>query len=270
MHAEIDGSNDVVRFLQISDIHIAAPGDLINNVNPLRAVQRVLARIRELAFTPSFVIVSGDLSNDGSAASYEEVKNLLPELAGPDTPVLLALGNHDDRATFHRVVQGQASESDTSPYYHAQTIDGLQIVVLDSTIPGEETGELGASQLAWLDEQLQTPGPLGSLVVLHHCCRLAAPPQTVKRFVLRDADALEAVVAHHHVLGVLTGHSHQANAAPFGGTLLTTAPAVLNQLDYFAGPELTVVDGSGFSIGQIAGGQLTMHPILLNTGPHGA
>ena len=77
-------------------------------------------------------------------------------------------------------------------------------------------------------------------------------------------------MARHRVLGVLTGHSHQANAASFGGTLLTTAPAVLNQLDYFAGPELTVVDGSGFSIGQIAEGELTMHPILLDTGPHGA
>jgi len=268
MHSGIEEHNGVIRFLQISDIHIAAPGDLINNVDPLRAVQRVLARIGELTFTPSFVIVSGDLSNDGSIASYEAVKNLLPDLAGPNTPVLLALGNHDDRATFRQVVLGQ--DADTNPYCHSQTIDGVQVVVLDSTIPGAEGGEIGPSQLAWLDEQLQTPGPQGSLVVLHHCCRLAAPPRTVKRFVLRDAEALEAIVARHPVLGVLTGHSHQANAALFGGALLATAPAVLNQLDYFAGPELTVVDGSGFSIGQILGGQLTMHPILLNTGPHSA
>src|SRR4051794_30068632 len=262
------GQGDLIRFFQISDIHLAAPGECINDVEPITQVRRVLARIRELTCTPSFIIISGDLSNDGSAASYAEVKNLLSELAGPDTPVLLALGNHDDRATFRQVVLEQ--KADTGPYCHSQTIDGVQIVVLDSTIPGDEAGELGASQLAWLDEQLQTPGPLGSLVVLHHCCRLAAPPQTVKRFVLRDADALESIVARHRVLGVLTGHSHQSNAAPFGGTLLTTAPAVLNQLDYFAGPELTVVDGSGFSIGQITGGQLTMHPILLDTGPHGA
>src|SRR4051812_40308797 len=133
MHSGIEEHNGVIRFLQISDIHIAAPGDLINNVDPLRAVQRVLTRIGELTFTPSFVIVSGDLSNDGSIASYEAVKNLLPDLAGPNTPVLLALGNHDDRATFRQVVLGQ--DADTNPYCHSQTIDGVQVVVLDSTIP---------------------------------------------------------------------------------------------------------------------------------------
>jgi 3',5'-cyclic AMP phosphodiesterase CpdA len=270
MELGTEGQSDTIRFFQISDIHLAPPGECINDVEPVTQVWRVLARIRDLTCTPSFIIISGDLSNDGSAASYTEVKNLLPELAGPETPVLLALGNHDDRATFRQVVLGQQGDADTGPYCHSQTIDGVQVVVLDSTIPGHEAGEIGPAQLAWLDEQLQAPGPLGSLVVLHHCCRLAAPPSTVKRFVLRDADALEAVVARHNVLGVLTGHSHQTNAAPFGRTLLTTAPAVLNQLDYFAGPELTVVDGSGFSIGQIAGGQLTMHPILLATGPDGA
>jgi Icc protein len=268
MQSGTERQSGIIRFFQISDIHLAAPGERINDAEPIKQVRRVLARIRELTCTPSFIIISGDLSDDGSTASYAEVKNLLPELAGPQTPILLALGNHDDRATFRQVVMGQ--DAVTGPYCHSQTIDGVQIVVLDSTIPGDEAGEIGPSQLAWLDEQLQTPGPLGSLVVLHHCCRLAAPPQTVKRFVLRDADALESIIARHQVLGVLTGHSHQANAAPFGGTLLTTAPAVLNQLDYFAGPELTVVDGSGFSIGQIADGQLTMHPILLDTGPHGA
>jgi 3',5'-cyclic AMP phosphodiesterase CpdA len=269
MHAGLDGQNGVIRFIQISDVHLAAPGECINDVEPLTQVRRVLARMRELAFAPSFVIVSGDLSNDGTVASYEAVKNLLPELAGPNTPILLALGNHDDRITFRRVVLGQEGD-DRSPYCHSQIVDGVQIVVLDSTIPGDEVGEIGAAQLAWLDEQLHTPAPLGSLIVLHHCCRLAAPPRTVKRFVLHDAAALEAVVARHRVLGVLTGHSHQANAAPFGGALITTAPAVLNQLDFFAGPELKVVEGSGFSIGQIANGQLTMHPILLDTGPHGA
>ncbi len=270
MDSGAKGQNGVVRFLQISDIHLAAPGDCINDVEPVQQVRRVLARIRELAFTPSFIIVSGDLSNDGSAASYAEVKNLLPELGAPDTPVLLALGNHDDRATFRQVVLGQIGKADQAPYCHSQTIDDVQIVVLDSTIPGAEGGEIGTVQLAWLESKLQTAGPQGSLIMLHHCCRLAAPPQTVARFILHDADALEAIVARYRVLGVLTGHSHQANAAPFGGTLHATAPAVLNQLDYFAGPDLTVVPGCGFSIGQISQGQLTMHPVLLNTGPDGA
>src|SRR4051794_20911684 len=130
MGSGTEGQDDVIRFFQISDIHLAPPGECINDVEPITQVRRVLARIRELTCTPSFIIVSGDLSNDGSVASYVEVKKLLPELANPATPVLLALGNHDDRATFRQVVLGQEGKEDRSPYCHSQTVDGVQIVVL--------------------------------------------------------------------------------------------------------------------------------------------
>ena len=253
-------------FLQLSDLHLAPPGTLLAGVDPMRQMRSVLARIERLELSPAFIVISGDLTDDGSAESYEVVNEVLTELAGRSTPVLLALGNHDDRATFRRVVLGEERGDNQSPYYHSRLIDGLRVIVLDSVIPGEVGGALGEAQLAWLEDELEAPAPRGNLIVLHHPCRLAGPAHPYPEFIVRDAAALEAIVAHHQnrVVGVLAGHSHQANSAPFGGTLHATAPAVLCQLDYFAGERYQPVPGAGFNLCQIDDSGLIVHPVLLS------
>ena len=252
-------------FVQLSDLHLAPPGRLIAGVDPMRQMGSVLARIERLEVAPAFIVVSGDLADDGSAESYEVVNDVLTGLGSGVTPVLLALGNHDDRATFCRVVLGENRIDDQGPYCHSQLIDGLRVIVLDSTIPGDVGGALGEAQLAWLEDELRMPAPRGNLIVLHHPCRLAGPAHHYPAFIVRESAALEAIVARHRdrVIGVLAGHSHQANSAPFGGTLHATAPAVLCQLDFFAGDEYTPIPGSGFNLCQTDDGGLIVHPVLL-------
>jgi 3',5'-cyclic-AMP phosphodiesterase len=252
-------------FLHLSDLHLVAHGQLVAGVDPMRQMQGVLTRITQLDVTPAFIVVSGDLSENGSAESYEVVNEVLKELGGEGTPVLLALGNHDDRATFHRVVLGEEGAGDPGPYCYSQLVDGLRVIVLDSLIPGQASGALGATQLAWLERELQLPAARGTLIVLHHCCRLASPAHHYPDFIPRDAAELEALVARHRsqVLGVLAGHSHQANSAPFGGTLYATAPAVLCQLDFFAGEQYVPIPGAGFNLCRIDDGHLVVHPELL-------
>jgi len=254
-------------FLQLSDLHLAPPGQLVVGIDPIQQMRSVLARIKQLDVPPAFIVISGDLTEDGSTESYDVVKGALQELRGKtmDRPVLLGLGNHDDRATFRRVVLGEECSDDPHPYHYSQLIDGLRVIVLDSVIPGHPSGSLGATQLAWLEDELQAPAPRGNLIVLHHPCRLAGPAHHYPAFVLRDAATLEAIVARHQdrVVGVLAGHTHQANSAPFGGTLHATAPAVLRQLDYFAGAHYTTVPGGGFNLCQFDDTGLIVHPVLL-------
>lgn len=257
-----------ITFLQVSDLHLARPGLLLAGVDPMRQTQDVLTRIKQLDVTPAFIVVSGDLSDDGSVDSYEAVNEVLKELGAGGTPVLLALGNHDDRTMFYRVVLGEERSGTEGAYHYSQEIDGLRVIVLDSTIPGDVGGALGPTQLAWLESQLGEPAPRGNVIVLHHPCRLAAPSHHYPAFIVREAAELEAIVARHRdrVVAVLAGHSHQANSAPFGGTVHVTAPAVLCQLDFFAGEQYIPIPGAGFNLCQIDDGQLVVHPVLLTRG----
>src|SRR5215210_8140141 len=252
-------------FLHLSDLHLAPPGQHVVGIDPRRQLRSVLARIERLEVAPAFIVVSGDLTEDGSAASYEVVNEVLSELGGGGTPVLLALGNHDDRAMFRRVVLGEERSVEPGPYCYSQLIDGLRVIVLDSTIPGHPSGSVDAPQQAWLEGELQLPAPRGNLIVLHHPCRLAGPVHHYPAFIVREAAALEAIVARHQdrVVGVLAGHSHQANSAPFGGTLHATAPAVLCQLDYFSGDQYVPIPGAGFNLCRIEDSHMVVHPVLL-------
>ena len=253
---------DTTLFVHMSDLHFVPPGALANGIDSLANARKVLQRMRGLSEPPAFILISGDLSNDGTPDSYEVLNGFLEEIGETGTPVMLALGNHDDRANFRRVVLGETTSGEAAPYHHVHQIDGLRVIVLDSLIPGEPQGRLGDDQLAWLANELQTPAPNGTLIVVHHCSRLAAPRHHYPMFILQDADALEAIVARFpgEVRGVFAGHSHQNNAAAFGGTTHLTAPAVLCQLDFFAGDTYEPVPGSGFNLCQIENGHVVVSP----------
>jgi len=141
-------------FLHLTDLHLAPPGQRVVGIDPMRQMQDVLARIRQLDVSPTFIVVSGDLTENGSAESYEVVKGALWELGGEntETPVLLGLGNHDNRTMFRRVVLGEKTSDGLEPYCYSRLIDGLRVIVLDSLIPGHPSGSLGATQLAWLHD----------------------------------------------------------------------------------------------------------------------
>lgn len=256
---------EAITFLQLSDLHLTRPGQLAFAGDPLPRVRHVLAAIRGLTAPPAFVVISGDLSDDGSAESYEVINGVVADLGGAGVPVLLALGNHDDRTAFRRIVLQEEACEHPAPCYHSQVIAGLWIIMLDSQIPGEGAGALGAAQRSWLEGEVRAGAPRGSLIVLHHPCRLAGPAHHRPDVILRDAAEMEAIVARHRdqVVGVLAGHAHQANAALVGGVLHATAPAVHCQLDFFAGHDYVERPLSGFNLCQLEEGMLVVHPVLL-------
>jgi 3',5'-cyclic AMP phosphodiesterase CpdA len=254
---------DQTTFLHLSDLHLVAAGEAVAGADPERQLRRVLARAEQIAPLPAFCVVSGDIVDDGAEESYARARALLSPFEERGVPLLVALGNHDDRAAFRRGFLGLA-DGDGSPWFFGREVGGVAVSVLDSSVPGEIGGELGAEQLVWLEERLRQPAPRGHLVVVHHPSRLAGPAASPE-FLLRDATALEAVVAGHRgrVLGVLSGHSHQANAAPFGGTLFATAPATLYQLEHLENGDLTPSAGAGFGLCVVGAGGLVVHPVLL-------
>ena len=68
-----------ITFLQLSDLHLAPPGQLLAGVDSMRQLRAVLSRIKQLNVAPAFIVVSGDLTDDGSAEAYEVVNEVLEE-----------------------------------------------------------------------------------------------------------------------------------------------------------------------------------------------
>ena len=94
--------DDDFYFIHISDTHMTPPhGWLYTGDDTEHNFRRVIEAARNLDVAPSFIVISGDLSDRGEVASYERLACLVAEVEEQGTPVLLALGNHDNRANFY-------------------------------------------------------------------------------------------------------------------------------------------------------------------------
>jgi 3',5'-cyclic AMP phosphodiesterase CpdA len=250
-------------FLHLSDTHLLSgePAELYG-VEPAAAVRRVLDHIAGLPVAPAFCLVSGDLTHDGAPASYAQLRMLLAPLEARGVPVLLGLGNHDDRAAFRQVFgDGPAGPADGA-YCYSRVIGDLRVLMLDSLLPGQVAGALGAEQLSWLADHLQTPAPGGDLLVVHHPLVSPGVPWLAGE-LLQDTAELLAVLAGRPLLGILSGHCHCGGSTVVAGTLNATAPATIFQFEPHPRDGQKIRPGSGYNLCAIDAGRLIVNPVLV-------
>ncbi len=250
-------------FIHLTDLHLYAPGNDPHDLFPAGRLRRVIERVRTMEITPAFWLITGDLVNNGQAAEYALLTPLLAELRSFDIPVLLGLGNHDARVPFRQVVLAEGNSDEGQPYCHSTLIGGVNVIMLDSTVPNQVHGYLDQAQLAWLATELAKPTEVGHLIALHH------PPvhstvALLDTMVLTNPGDLAAVVAgHDNVLGILSGHIHYNHVARFQNTFSFTTPAVFYTIDPGVQQNFRTLNGSGFAIGTVRHGQLFMNTVMM-------
>lgn len=214
--------------VQISDMHLVDGVLDRDRRDPFPALEQALDVVLASGVAPAAVLLTGDLADAGDAATYGRLREALARL---DAPVVTVAGNHDDRAALRRHLLG-AAPSDL-PLDSVTDVDGLRIVVLDSTVPGHGRGELRAAQLAWLAVELAHPAPHGTVLALHHPPLPSTSP-VVAAIELRDRAALGAVLAGTDVRLVLAGHTHVTSAGVLAGIPVWTCGATSSGWDALA------------------------------------
>ncbi len=249
--------------VQLTDLHLAAPGAMAHGHDTAANLRRVAATVRAMDLRPDAILLTGDLSDAGDDASYEHYRDLVAKELEPfGCPVLAVLGNHDDRLAFRRVVLGDTTSDPDAPWCQVLDLHDVRLVLLDSHHPGHVTGLLGPAQLAWLDGQLAGAGDRPSIIGIHH----PAVPRGVPRlddYLLADRDAFAEVVARHRVAAVLCGHSHVATATSWAGTLHAAGPATAFLLDPSTRTTSRPYAGSGFAICTMRDGRAVVNAHVL-------
>jgi 3',5'-cyclic AMP phosphodiesterase CpdA len=214
--------------------------------------------VRRLHPQPDVVIVTGDLADHASDQEYEQVKNLLGAL---DAPVHVLPGNHDDRSQLrgHFGLQGSTGE----PVQYVVELDRLRIVMLDTTIPGQDPGELDRPRLEWLEAQLAARPDAPTLLAMHHPPLLTGVPAwDALSLAAADRAALgEVVQGHPQVHRITAGHVHRTIAAEIGGVPVLTVPStyVQGRLDFTATKLELVDEPAGFGVHVLLDGSLISH-----------
>lgn len=185
----------LMRLVQITDFHLKAdPAARARAGFPLRQLEAVVDAVNRQR--PERVLVTGDVSEDETAASYRLAEQALSRL---DAPWFWLPGNHDRPALM----------AECRAFHDELDLGDWRALLLDTHVSGQPYGELGEAALATLDERLAADGR-PTLLVMHH------PPLPVgsawlDEIGLVDGEAFWRVVASYpQVRAVFFGHVHQA------------------------------------------------------------
>ena len=222
-------SSKPVRIAQISDMHIKPPGSLAyGRVDTAKALERCVATLNEFEPAPDFVVISGDLADTPLAEEYDYLKRMLAKLKLPFAGIP---GNHDSRELMRAALPHANYAAASGPLNQKIELNGLDLVLLDSSVPGKPHGELDASTLEWLDAALASSADRPALLFMHH-----PPFETgiwhMDRQNLVNADALAPIVQRHPCIQlVAAGHVHRATLTMFAGVPATICPAPNHAVD---------------------------------------
>ncbi|ALE06513.1 hypothetical protein AL755_15360 [Arthrobacter sp. ERGS1:01] len=243
-----------LRILHLSDSHLTGDGTLHSGLVDTVAAFRLTLAAFENAGPLDLVVLSGDVSDDGSPASYRTLRTLTEGFAARHGAVAVyVMGNHDERTGFREVLGNGHPGGETTqcagPVTGVTEVAGYRVLTLDSSVPGRSHGFLDGAQLDRLSAELAVDSPRGSIVVVHHP---PVPPVTALHhgIELQNPAELADALAGSDVVAVLSGHYHHpmsdflqvgANAVP-----VVVAPGIVNGNAVLAGPgRERAVAGSG-------------------------
>jgi 3',5'-cyclic AMP phosphodiesterase CpdA len=208
---------------QISDLHIKPPGSLAyGRVDTAKALERCVATLNALAPAPDFVVISGDLADTPTTNEYDHLESLLDPLKLPFAAIP---GNHDSRELMRAAFPHAAYAFPSGPLDQRIEVGGLDLLLLDSSVPGEPYGDLSRPSLQWLEATLASSTDRPALLVLHH------PPfitgiRHMDRQNLHNAAELALIVRRHARARLIAcGHVHRATLTMFAGLPCTICPA---------------------------------------------
>ncbi|MFJ3383739.1 MULTISPECIES: metallophosphoesterase [unclassified Curtobacterium] len=268
-----------LRVLHLSDTHLTGDGALHQGtVDTTAALDTLLGRLDEVEGV-GLVVVSGDVSEDGSAESYAVFLERVGGWATRHGAALVTVpGNHDQREGFRQVlanghVLGEGGRPlmhtmeyhpPTVPVWGQSLVAGRRVVTVDTSVPGAGYGALSGETLDRLRTALaeDAGAPYGSIVVLHHP-PLPAPTALHEALRLQDPGALADVLRDTDVRVVLAGHYHHHFAGSIGGVPVLVAPGVANDTDVIGphGAETAYVGTGALVVDVAEDGSLWSTPV---------
>lgn len=184
---------------QLSDLHIGGP-----NAGSGEKFSEAIAEINAMSRQPDLVLITGDLTDEGTDEEWQEFLDRIADLSAPWEAIA---GNHD--RTISELAGHRSIEAGP-----------LHLILLDTS-----SDTFGDDDAVWLEAELAAHATHPTIIAIHQ-----PPFETGIWWMdcvgLKGREGFENVVRQHpNVLMVLSGHVHRPIQTNWGGCTLWTCPS---------------------------------------------
>ena len=178
----------------------------------------VLDDIKKRLNNTDLIVVTGDLSQDDSKASYQWLQQQLDTLK---IPYYWLAGNHDVTALMQEVCPAAMQKS---------VIRGnWQLLLLDSHLEDGIPGFLSDAELGYMEQQLRCYPQHHALIAFHHPAYTINSPW-LDTINLQNSEIFwERLNRHPNAKVVINGHIHQEQEWQQGSIQVLSAPSTAVQ-----------------------------------------
>jgi len=213
---------------QLTDLHALPEGRKLDGIIDTNAMlSAAVNALRLLPQSPDLVVLSGDLSEDGSAESYQALRDRLAPLEAPILPIA---GNHDRRDALRNAFSDLGLFPPDGPLHYSLDAGPLCFIALDTLEEGRGGGRLDRERLKWLEKTLHAAVRRETVIVMHH-------PPFASGIHWMDAAGFEGlgdfqnlIRGRTHVRSILCGHLHRSMSSAISGVPAIAAPSTCYQL----------------------------------------
>lgn len=190
-----------------------------------RRVDRVFGYLNSLPNPPDAILVTGDITDHGTAEEYAQARaSLQSELS-----ILLCPGNHDERSAYRVGLLDE--DANTAPINRVHQVGNAVVVMADSTIPGEPGGKLAPETLDWLRGVLaDAPADAPIFVAFHHPPTRLFSPIVDSMQLVDDGALADLVRGDDRIVALLCGHAHTSAVTTYAGVPLLVGSSVSSVL----------------------------------------
>ncbi len=221
-----------MKLLQFTDLHLfTTPDQSLRGVNTYDSWQAVIAHAQQHHADAAAILLTGDLSQDETLASYVVLNTTLAKFT---VPIYWLPGNHDNAELL--------LEALTLPLIQSDKVIQLgqwQIILLNSQLPNSSLGLLSTQEMNFLQQQLTSQAATPTLIALHH--HVLPVGSDMDSIMLDNAEEfLQIIESHPQVKAVVSGHVHQQWQQQEGNIQFFTTPSTCYQLTPYA--QKSIVD----------------------------
>ncbi|NIR86546.1 metallophosphoesterase [Candidatus Bathyarchaeota archaeon] len=162
-------------------------------------LQNAIDEINDIG--PDIVVVTGDLTEEGLVTEFQEARRYLDQLKCKR--LIVGSGNHDSRTTGYLLFPKFFGEPSS-----VTELEDVLIVMLNSSRPDRQDGEIGYNQGLWMRRQLGAIDCSFKLIALHHHL-IPVPDTGMEQNIVSDAGDLLWTLTSSGVDLVLCGHRHR-------------------------------------------------------------